>query len=573
MSYLDLPRLTFFGQFRADPSTSNNDPCHYAPGPVENPWWNKMGSQFFQFRGCTVTSVATATGKLQTAKGDDSIISTPVVSTDDPQVAKLVDLDPEQQMVSQVWGLQLCIGDRSSRNYVLANFRATNFRDMSGRVPGKHGSRYAGAAYTSALDVIEWGSALSPALSALKAVNDKALSIRFVLDRYDNAPMLADFVPNPNFTFGRVTGAIGPLKANEPTTFVVGRFLRVPLSPLAAALRKAAALMKSMGDVQQDAAPAEAAPAPVFNYAHAIVDPASGRLSFDFGNSLCFEADGNPYPMGTLTAGVAGGASIAPIPATLDDYKQRSWIYDVFNAGSAAAAAKAPLALLSNGSQVLIENPNGSYVDVAEWVYRTNPGDPPMDVKVMTMQWGAPMPNQTVQIIDAGEILLSPPPPNPPGVGCTNMPFSTPKALKYPAKVTTGGDGTITFQVVTERDPGHPRDGLDGQVYAISPRWKLDGNPDENIGASILVHTGGSVPDKPDWEKDVLPTFAQYMKLYPFMQDRMDLTNQPTVIASSKLIQQLLQLPFASPGFMPATRDLSSVKLNTILKWLKTHES
>ena len=31
MSYLGLPRLTFAGQFQADPSTVNNDPEHFDP--------------------------------------------------------------------------------------------------------------------------------------------------------------------------------------------------------------------------------------------------------------------------------------------------------------------------------------------------------------------------------------------------------------------------------------------------------------------------------------------------------------------------------------------------------------
>jgi hypothetical protein len=34
MSYLGLPRLTFAGQFQADPSTVNNDPEHFDSGTL-----------------------------------------------------------------------------------------------------------------------------------------------------------------------------------------------------------------------------------------------------------------------------------------------------------------------------------------------------------------------------------------------------------------------------------------------------------------------------------------------------------------------------------------------------------
>ena len=50
MSYLDLPRLCFIGKFQADVSTSNNDPGHYRPGKVTNPWWNGNGSNSSSFR-------------------------------------------------------------------------------------------------------------------------------------------------------------------------------------------------------------------------------------------------------------------------------------------------------------------------------------------------------------------------------------------------------------------------------------------------------------------------------------------------------------------------------------------
>lgn len=574
MSYLDLPRLCFSGKFQADVSTQNNDPGHYSPEVILNPWWNKMGSHFFQFADCTVGSVTFAGGHFETTEAGDSIVTTPVISTNDPQVAKMVDLDPEQQMVSQIWGLQLCIGDRDKGNYVLGNFRAAPFRDLGGRVPTKGGMGAVSATYLSVIDVLEWGTKLSPAMSALQTAGGNLLSIRFVVDLFDAQAMLPGFIPNPHFTWGRVCGAVGPAKATDPTNFVVGRFLRIPPAPPQPMMADAAAA--KVGRAEAAAAPP--APPPSFNYAPAIVETSTdttGRLSFDFGNSLSITPDGEPYPqMGTLQVAISGGATIGTIPATKDDYLQRSWIYDFFDNSLANAAAAAPLTLLSDGKTALIENENGTYVDFTEWVYRANPEDSPLNVTVMTLQWGKALANQTVNIIDNSANVLAPASVNviPPDQPATNMPFDTSPGISFPPQVTTGSDGTKTFQV-TLTDPGDPRDGLEGQVYAIAPQWDQDANPDPWIAASILLHTGQPpVPDDPQWETDILPIFAQYMKLYPFMQDRMNLADEATVIAGAKFIEKLLTLPMTDPRFMPVTRDLSSVRLNTILKWLRAQQ-
>ena len=75
MSYLIVPRLTFSGQFQADPSTVNNDPTHfnnetfepkyqnYGPGQ-ENGWWNPDGTGNWRFLGCKITSVTYQDGSF-----------------------------------------------------------------------------------------------------------------------------------------------------------------------------------------------------------------------------------------------------------------------------------------------------------------------------------------------------------------------------------------------------------------------------------------------------------------------------------------------------------------------------
>ncbi|MEE8302307.1 MAG: hypothetical protein V3S24_07715 [Candidatus Tectomicrobia bacterium] len=68
MSYLQLPRLVFSGQFQADPSTVNNDPEHFNPAAfrsnyqlpgsgASNGWWNPRGTGAWRFFDCKVGSV------------------------------------------------------------------------------------------------------------------------------------------------------------------------------------------------------------------------------------------------------------------------------------------------------------------------------------------------------------------------------------------------------------------------------------------------------------------------------------------------------------------------------------
>ena len=111
MSYLGFPRLHFCGSFEADPSTVNNDPYHFdvaafragwdEPGAgATRGWWNPDGTGAWRLAGCTVRSVAYADGSV-CDDWSDPIVGARVGSATEQVAAKLVDLDPEQQMVSQ----------------------------------------------------------------------------------------------------------------------------------------------------------------------------------------------------------------------------------------------------------------------------------------------------------------------------------------------------------------------------------------------------------------------------------------------------------------------------------------
>jgi hypothetical protein len=217
MSYLDVPRLHFFGTFSANPSTINNTPANYNPRvtqPTEA--WNPNGAHQWRFLNCTVQSAVDSHGQVT----HDPIIGAAVQSTNQPYAAKLVDLDTDQQMVSEIWGLQVKVAV-SDTAYFMGTFRIAPFNDLWMRVLNGSPDSVFSAYYQSVLDNVTWGAtAGSGFFQELQNTSPGALSIKFVVDGFQDDSSQADF------TQGRVVGTIGPAWADEPPNFVLGRFLR-----------------------------------------------------------------------------------------------------------------------------------------------------------------------------------------------------------------------------------------------------------------------------------------------------------------------------------------------------------
>ncbi len=117
-SYLGFPRLQFSGKFQANPSTLNNTPDNYNP-EIDSPevislFWNPNGNGGFNLKDCVVTRVVYEDGNAATSAEQDPIIGQPVAVADSGPIPRLVDLDPMQQNVSEIWGLSLQIGGATS---------------------------------------------------------------------------------------------------------------------------------------------------------------------------------------------------------------------------------------------------------------------------------------------------------------------------------------------------------------------------------------------------------------------------------------------------------------------------
>jgi hypothetical protein len=131
MSYLDIPRVVFAGDFQADVSTLNNQPRNFDietfhetshSGPTN---WNPTGSGAFRLLHCTVRGVFDADGAADPA---DPLLAAIVGGSGDRVSAKIVDLDPQWQGSSELWGLRVEL--RAGADLILAgDFEPADFRD------------------------------------------------------------------------------------------------------------------------------------------------------------------------------------------------------------------------------------------------------------------------------------------------------------------------------------------------------------------------------------------------------------------------------------------------------------
>lgn len=194
MSYLSQPRLFFSGKFHADPATINNTPDNYNPNANFPPangdevgnniqlYWNPNGSGKFAINA-TVTQVLDANGN---PVSNDPLLGQPLVSTGAQTLsgAKLVDLDPMQQNVTELWGLALEI--QGSSPSPLGAFVPTAYSNAWVQVINGQGDYAGSAQYQSVLQLTPEQIAASPLLQQLLGDSGETrLSVGFVLRAYN----------------------------------------------------------------------------------------------------------------------------------------------------------------------------------------------------------------------------------------------------------------------------------------------------------------------------------------------------------------------------------------------------
>jgi hypothetical protein len=570
MSYLDPLRLHFSGRFLAAPSTVNNNPDYYnnatflpiyqTMGPG---WWNPEGDSYWRFIGCQVTDAFGPDGTP--AAANDPVRSCMVADSDRSTAGKLADLDSQQQLVSQVWGMLVRIAAEDGTTLMSGRFEPVAFIDLWDRWPGAGGDIPAGAMYQSVLTDLEWGEVDdSPVLSGLRAASAASgmLSIKFNVDRYD-----LNF-QSPTFTQGKVGGTIGPVKTGEPRHMVQGRQFTTRSGP---------------GGFFYS-------PAGGINWCAAVVDEARGKILLDLGNALPLAPADPSVPSGTMqNLGELSLACLVPTPVGVRtvklgdiDYRQAGWydrtagVVEVpatgrLNPAELTAVRDNPLALLlpdpfrKNSKVVAISEPaSGLFARADQFVFRLDAGQS-AQAEVWATRFGKPLAGAEVLALrDSGGLQGYPGSP----------PVATPEnGLTFPASVTTGPDGRAMLPL-TAGDPGNPRDFIDGQVYGVRPTLAATvDDPSYPVSPwhfiSVLVWDPFAGDEPPTWHGSLHPVFQQYANLYPVMKRFLDLGDYESVCANRNLLLLAFGLDPHNPNYMPAVRDLSGAKRSVILRWLQ----
>lgn len=596
MSYLQYPRLTFSGWFQTDPSTVNNDPEHFdsanfrptydMPSTGQTPdeqngWWNPKGRAAWRFRDCTVTQVVYNDGTVCTNSVLDPVVGMPINSVIDRVEGKLVDLDPEQQMVSAIWGFQVFLGPKGSPIGFGGDFQTASFTDIWPRFPKGQPDSFFGAFYQSVLILTQpitqpAGQPASTFLQQLQAIVGEKLgaqlSIKFNVDGYDDDPT------SPTFTFGRVTGSIGAYIPGEPQYFLAGRVLNVTNPQL------------NMNTA----------------YARVQVLQNGGILHLDLGNSLPTTSVGGPLlnqgPLVLYTQDTEGN----PVVIGQVDYSVDGWYVQTagivsfpLSQAQMGYVQTQPLSLIQPNNitgpvPYLAEAANGQFVRADQFVFRFNPTAKSADSNTATFyatQFGLPYTRAQISFqLDPSQMqgFIQQIPGGLPGpdVGTPTNIFTfldaatgkqlqpqTPTGASQPFyTINTNSDGIASLKVEAA-DPGNPRGYIDGQVYGLAyqlgpapPAVGQIQNPSQIL--NFLVFSAYDVPAKPTWIRDVYPIFQQYAQLYPVMRRIVDLSNYGSVMQHLQILKNVFSVPMTDPNYMPVTRDLSQAKQKMIVTWL-----
>ena len=573
MSYLNSPRLTFSGKFQADPSTVNNDPTHfnnatfdpsfqdYQTADALNGWWNPDGTGNWRFIGCTITSVTYQDGTSTNDPLLDPIIGMSIMDTDSRTAAKIVDLDSQQQMVSELWGLIVRIVSNDGTTLMKGDYEVAAFTNIwFGRSVDLSADSAAAASYQSIIKNIKWDTGISNSryINELKAASADQLSIQFTLDRYNDA------FTNSEFTIGRIAGSIGPSNKTEPKHFVIGRQLfPQPISPNPPSWN-----------------------AQNCNFSVAVVDEKLKQLVLDFGNALQFTFGGDIAEKRDLHIAINTGTADVPAYTEIGkiDYSDPNWYmstsgictFDLTDE-QLSLVQQFPLVILQFAvvptdvftlpalSKQVIYYESVEYASADQFVFRLD-ADEKCSIDFYTTKFGKGY-AKTIQFQDDTANFLG---PTPPVVGVPAIPFFSGKKL---AEITTdsNGKGTLKF---TAPDPGNPRVYIDGQVYAISynlsnQSFATDCNQSNFI--SLQIYSGPSATAVvPDWDNFIQPIMQQYANLYPLMSKGIfNLADKAVVDANAAILQLVFSKDPADSNYMPATRDLSKYRRKIILNYLQ----
>lgn len=589
MSYLDSPRIHFRGWFQADVSTINNDVRFFQNDSFvpdyqqlnSNGSWNPRGTGVFRILDCSITG-GFLNGRALSTPQDDTAIGLTLQNSVDHAPGKLVDLDPQQQMVSMIWGMKVRLAGPHAEALFQGNFYPAPFTNLWKRQQtGPRTDQQLCAYYQSVLDGVVWSENInSTLLNTLKEqTQDQMLSINFNVYGFGRDPS------QPRYTMGHLVGTIGPYRSGEPKQFVLGRQMIT-------------------------FAPNWPVPDTNVNSLQAKLAADGNSLTADFGNTFpIIDSSGAPTNIGQVHLGVLRTNPQEHITTVETDdviligevpYLDETWYTQTAGVQTFDLTGKAEAQQLLVGNPLVLVTPtsgspppstynvlmqesiDGVYVRADSFVYRLNPGET-QQVEFYATRFGQPMASSVINLSptegfmggSGGGRTISPTPRPAAAIPDIGTPAD---ALEYKDSIPTDPNGKAVLDLTASADgPKNPRGYIAGQLYGIG--YQLAQQPAGYIVnlmnyVSVLVFDKKVVPDRPTWYQDIQPLFTQYGNLYPIMsQYVVDLNDYDAVVQRLTILHLAFSLPMRDPNHMPVTRDLGAGDRDTILKWLTSSGS
>jgi len=547
-----------------------------------NGWWNPEGANRFKLKNVRVTGAVGANGVVLRAESD-GVLGMSVISVDGASTAKMVDLDPDQQLVSMIYGLTVVVTNGAGQDVLRGVVEPAPFSDIwsRGRGLGAHGPDERASVFYQTVVRVTWGDVSGSAfLQALRMASGDLLSMKFQLDGYSMGGA------GDRLFSGRIVGTLGVAAAGEPRHWQPGRhlaggdFSRETASPW---------FGLDPSDIDRAGVPEPVVPA---NFGVVVVDRTRGKLRVDLGNALTIDVTAADPPrspianQGRLSLallqqnGTATDVAEIPYSTELGWYEQTAGIVEVpadraLTAQELAAVDGGRLAVVSERDGVrspLLQEPP-THVRADMFVARMNAGDA-VEVEFRASSLGRPMAGERVRLRMAT-------PGNP------QFPVG---GLTFPSEVVCDAEGRARV-TLRAADPGAtrffylqtrfgPRVHVDGQVYVVNyvVGNALSWNPSDFL--SVLVWNVFRPDEPPTWHGSMKPVFAQYGNLYPFMTTQgngpnadsgLDLADyeQLALQETREKIIMVMESAETDPRYMPVTRDLSRSKRDAMLRWLR----
>ena len=615
-SYLGYPRIHFAGYFRADSDTRNNDRCNYRTdkpiNPDTNADWGFNGTNEFQFFDTAVTAVVDSTGSLNTK---DAIVNLPIVGNIKRQRAKLTDMDVECQDHSTIYGMNFGIGlnedfpSSESDTALYGNwtpnviaqkmwYRLKCYNDNHDNNQLPQDSFPFGAQSTTTLTEVLWNSDIlneSPVLRELHELSSGKLSVRISLYLYTrNYPPFVAL----NATLGYVYGVIGAPSPDD-TLNVPGSRSMSPTGNIPNVTYNDPTDLCYRQNLSEFYTWTNEAPFEV--------DETNMKLHVDLSNSIPSDIYNNVRYIGVLRLGILNddGCVIllgdeAGIPYYSNDALPITSAIYSFDISSNLTK------VLSNSSVVIVQMVEGTDKSTTPVCKSLHPDNHHVIILLQEAPYfirpygyyvnrldnmTQPSVTQTLYVTRYGS------PANGVNITITRLPKLPSNGVAAESTVLSGSNGfakiTFSLSATIPFPREYPEDAppcnsstthlpdnrttlpIDGQVYYFT--FCLTDHPSactptmSSITYVFLAFSDLSYSETPTWVDDVEPILTQFKRMAPIMDTILDMSSYKDVTQHQniELLALSLRIPASDPGFMPTTRDLSPVKRQMILRWLK----